>query len=226
MTSRNRWRNGPSMHAHEPSKIYLHFMRLNWLISRSDSGSGLRQRMTGGNHIGHRYNQIQGRPLMPCVQTKLDHVLLHNTGGQLIPSLLQLIFPLKVDTQITTIFIKKYVWMCVFFFFFSIIEVAMIPAGHIYILPYSISWLLIDAALWHWETTHHSWILSVKEHKFRFSEWTLGTDWVWLDRCIAITTFQFLQLHFLPHNWMVNSLAQIPNTSTVMMSTCWFWINI
>lgn len=59
-------------------------MRLNRLISPSDSGSDLRHRMMEENHLGHRYDQIQGHPIMPRVQTNLAHVLLHNTaGGQL-----------------------------------------------------------------------------------------------------------------------------------------------
>lgn len=51
--------------------------------------------MTRGNHIEPRYDHIQGRPLMPWTETQLDHVLTHNTGSLLIPSLLQLTFPLK-----------------------------------------------------------------------------------------------------------------------------------
>lgn len=58
--------------------------------------------------MGHRYDQIQGHPLMLRVQTKPDHVLLHKTGGQLIPSLLQLTFPLKVNiTRLPTACLLK-----------------------------------------------------------------------------------------------------------------------
>lgn len=80
-TSGDRRRNRSDVHAHQPSQIYLHLMHLNRLISLSDSGSDLGWRMMGGNHPGQRYDQIQWRPMKPQVQTKPDHVLLHNTGG-------------------------------------------------------------------------------------------------------------------------------------------------
>lgn len=90
-----------------------------WVISPADSGSDLRYWMTRGNHIEPRYDQIQGRPLMHCSETQLDHVLTHNTGSLLIPSLQQLTFPLKDNiTQLpASCWQKQYmgVWqVCVF----------------------------------------------------------------------------------------------------------------
>lgn len=75
--------------------IYATNLAVIRLISLADFGSDLRYWMTRGNHIEPRYDRIQGRSLMPCTKTQLDHVLPHNTGSLRIPSLLQLTFPLK-----------------------------------------------------------------------------------------------------------------------------------
>lgn len=103
------------------SSLFMLPNRLIWVISPADSGSDSRYWMTRGNHIEARYDQIQGRPLMPCTKTQLDHVLTHNTGSLLIQSLLQLTFPLKHNiTQLpASCFRQKQlvtlcVWVCVF----------------------------------------------------------------------------------------------------------------
>lgn len=101
--------------------IYATKPTVIWVISPADPGSDLRYWMTRGNHIEPRYDQIRGRPLMPCSETQLDHVLTHNAGSLLIPSLLQLTFPLKDNiTQLpASCWQKQYtgVWQaCVFLY--------------------------------------------------------------------------------------------------------------
>lgn len=129
--------------------------------------------------MGHRYDQIQGRPLMLRVQTKLDHVLLHKTGGQLIPSLLQLTFPLKVNiTRLpTACLLKKKTRVCVNVLLFPD-NLSSYTVGRIYILAYSVSWVLIP-------TSH----LSGSECMAQ-----IGSD------LIDYHLLCFLQLHFLQHN--------------------------
>lgn len=93
--------------------IYVTKRAAIWVISPPDFGSDLRYWMTRGNHIEPRYDQIQGRPLMPYAGTPLDHVLTHNTGSLLIPSLLQLTFPLKDNiTQLPTSCFWQEQYMC------------------------------------------------------------------------------------------------------------------
>lgn len=137
-----------------------------------------------------------------CVQTKPDHVLLHKTGGQLIPSLLQLTFPQKINiTRLppACLLIYLYIYECVA----VCVLLSSCTVGRIYILPYGLSWILIPAALWRWETSHRSCILSLEKYRFRFSRWMYGTDWVRLDR------LPLLHLHLLQHDcWMANSLVQ------------------
>lgn len=97
-THRNRWRDTSHIHTSQPNSSWPFTLpnQLRYkLISPADSGSDVRHWMTRGNHIEPRYDHIEERLLMPCTKTQLDHALPYKKGSLLIPSLMQLTFPLK-----------------------------------------------------------------------------------------------------------------------------------
>lgn len=80
------------------------------MISAADSGSDFGCWMTGGNHT----NVIR---FGLCADTQ-HHVLTHNTGSMLIPSLLQLTFPVKDNiTQLPASCFEGNAWVCMCVFF-------------------------------------------------------------------------------------------------------------
>lgn len=85
--------------------------------------------MTRGNHTEPRYDRTQGRPLMPCAQIKLDHVLPQKHRQPAYPIINAAHIPFeRQHNLITSILFYMNVSQCEFFAFL-IIQIGIIILG-------------------------------------------------------------------------------------------------